>query len=192
MGYEEMSDLEYRQLPAEVQFQVEEKMTEAGKPTRVFSWGKYKDEHHLLSGLQERAVRDFEFTQQFIMATLTDQQKMKEMQQMYKKQLELQPPISRDQAKEEMGEWIADYFDDAGYDNWEAQSLFFKAMIMNAFPPIDDLDGIKPNYGNMSLEKMEGHMTKFMAIMDNHISSAKRQMKSGVSAGSLLNLLMRR
>lgn len=190
--YEAMSDQEYNQLPMAIQAQVEEMMTKAGKPTRVFSWGRYKDEFTTLSSLQDRAVSDFQFTQQFMIAMLTDQQLMKDNMAKYKKQNDLIPPVSRDEAKEQMGSWIADYMDDAGYENWETQSTFYKAMFMNSFPPIDKLDGRKPEYHSMSPGDLEEHMTRFLSIMDGHLAEAKRRVKTGSSAGSVLNLLHRR
>ena len=36
----------------------------------------------------------------------------------------------------EMGLWIADYFEDAGYEGWDSNPQIFKAMLLNAFPPI--------------------------------------------------------
>ena len=44
------------------------------------------------------------------------------VQENFKKYKDLIPTVDRDKAKAEMGAWIADYFDDAGYVNWETQS----------------------------------------------------------------------
>lgn len=190
--YEEMSDVDFMNLPIEVQFEVERMLTEAGKPTRILSWGSYKEERPTLGNLQERAVKDFDFMQRLMLATLTDQNKMKEEQERYRKQIDLTPVVSRDHAKQEMGAWIADYFDDAGYDQWETQGQMYKAMLLNAFPPIDDLQGTKPDYTTMPLEQMEMHMTRFLAVMDEHLHGAKRRVKTGLSADSMMNLLGRR
>ena len=53
-------------------------------------------------------------------------------------------------ATAEMGQWIAEYLDDAGYQHWDTQSAFMKAIFINAFPPIGELDGTPLTYSQMS------------------------------------------
>jgi hypothetical protein len=168
------------------------KVMEEGKAPRMVSWGDYTKERPLLQGLQERAVKDFQYYNQEMVKLLTSEELMRKEQENFVKFKDLMPKMDRDLAKGEMGTWIADYFDDAGYFGWETQSTMFKSMLMNAFPPIDALDDMKPDYGTMSLEKWEENLTKFLAIMDMHITSSQRRMRPGISANSLVNLLHRR
>ena len=88
--------------------------------------------------------------------------------------LATQGGVDREKAKQEMGAWLADYLDDAGYIDWETQSTFYKAMIMNAFPPIDSLDSARPEYHTMSVEKFEDNMTRVLEVMDSHLASHRR------------------
>ena len=78
--------------------------------------------------------------------------------------------VDREKAKEEMGTWLADYFDDAGYMDWETQAPMYKAMIMSAFPPIDSLDAQRPEYHKMPVEQFEDNMTRVLAVMDSHLA----------------------
>ena len=85
-----------------------------------------------------------------------------EMQEMMKQYGDMMPKVDRVKAKDEMGSWIADYFDDAGYQDWEKASVMYKSMLMSAFPPIDPLDEKKPNYTTMSIEEIEEARSQWM------------------------------
>ena len=91
-----------------------------------------------------------------------------------------------------MGAWIADYFDDAGYLNWEQQSRVYKAMLMTAFPPIDPLDDAKPDYGTMPVDVWEDNLTKFLAIMDTHLATEQRRLGPPIGTGIFKTLIKRR
>jgi len=190
--YEEMTATEYSQLPMEIVDKIDQKRIEMGKPPRVVSWGNYEDERTLLPQLQERAKKDFKYINQMMVNLLTDKDAMIKEQENFKTYQDLMPKLDREQAKDEMGSWIANYFDDAGYINWETQCTIFKSMLMNAFPPIDALDENKPDYATMSLEKWEENLTKFLAVMDSHLASSQRRAGSGISVGSALGLFRRR
>jgi hypothetical protein len=189
---EKMSDLEYSQLPMEVIDKVSMAALEAGKPLRVVSWGDYKTERALLTGLQDRAAKDFKYLNQNLIPILTNRDLMVQEQENMKKMLDLMPAVDRETAKEEMGAWIANYFDDAGYVHWETQCTIYKSMLMNAFPPIDALDDLKPDYATMPLEQWEENLTKFLSIMDTHLVASQQRARPGVSGITLLNLLRRR
>merc|ERR1719379_2716232 len=100
---------------------------------------------------------------------LTNRDRLIQERENFKKFNELVPPVDRDAAKQEMGTWIANYFDDAGYVNWETQTTMYKSMLMNAFPPIDPLDDVKPDYATMPLDTFEEHVLRFLGILDTHI-----------------------
>mmetsp|Transcript_90868 Transcript_90868/g.266048 ORF Transcript_90868/g.266048 Transcript_90868/m.266048 type:complete len:678 (-) Transcript_90868:316-2349(-) len=190
--YETMTDTEYSQLPLEMVDKISMKFLEEGKAPRAVCWGDYQRERPLLSGLSERALKDFKYYSQSAMVMLTDRELMAKEQENYKKFMDQMPQVDREKAKAEMGAWIADYLDDAGYVGWETQCQMFKSMMLSAFPPIDALDDIKPDYATMSLDRWEESLTSFLAVMDSHLASEQRRIKPRFSAGSIINLLRRR
>jgi len=190
--YEKMTDLEYSMLPAEEVDKVIMQGIEKGKAPRLVTWGNYPTERPELPGLQERASKDFAYFNQYMITMLTSRDLMIAEQENFKKFQELMPKVDRDKAKSEMGTWIADYFDDAGYAHWETQCTMYKSMLMNAFPPIDPLDDVKPDWATMPLEQWEENATKFLAVLDTHIASSKARAPSKVSADTFLSVLRRR
>lgn len=190
--YLALSDLEFMRLPLEVVDRLSAAAMEKGEPPRIISWGRYAEQREGLDGVGERAVKDFEYLNNNMIAMLTSRELMMKEQENFAKYQEMLPKFDRDQAKQEMGTWIADYFDDAGYENWETQTTIYKAMLLNAFPPIDALDDIKPDWATMPLEKWEENLMKFLETMDSHIGQSKRRMRNGQSAGSVTALIRRR
>ena len=101
------------------------------------------------------------------------------------------PQPDRNKAKLEMGSWLADYFDDAGYVNWEGQAPIYKAMIMAAFPPIDDLDDVKPDFATMDIDLFQENATKVLRVMDSHLNLEQRRVK-GLQSSAMSTLVRRR
>merc|ERR1712196_513940 len=99
--------------------------------------------------------------------------------------------VDRDKAKQEMGAWIADYFDDAGYIGWEKQCQAYKSMLMTAFPPIDPLDDVTPDFGSMPIDKFEGNVLKFLEVMDGHMATEQRRIKPKFTIGTVIAMLKR-
>ena len=91
-----------------------------------------------------------------------------------------------------MGAWIADYLDDAGYTNWESQCQLYKSMFMSAFPPIDHLDGCKPEYGNLPIEDYEAQLAALLGVMDTHLATEERVLTPQFSIRGLTTLIKRR
>ena len=94
-----------------------------------------------------------------------------------------------DKGKEraEFGQWMADYLDDAGYSSWIQYPDIYKALIMNAFPPLEELDDLTgARQGDVTVADFEERMLKWMEVMDLHISSSKSQSKTmGLAAAGL-------
>ena len=101
------------------------------------------------------------------------------------------PQPDRNKAKLEMGSWLADYFDDAGYVNWEVRAPIYKAMIMAAFPPIDDLDDVKPDFATMDIDLFQENATKVLRVMDSHLNLEQRRVK-GLQSSAMSTLVRRR
>merc|ERR1711871_744234 len=183
--YEKMSDLEYCQLPLEVVNELNEKWLAAGKAPRLVTWGVYAEERKHLTQIHDNALNDFKWLNKEMIYMLSNRDAMVQEQQNMKQYEGLVPKVDREKAKLEMGSWIADYFDDAGYLDWETQSRIFKGMLMSAFPPIDALDEEKPDFATMPVKVFEHHVTKFLRVMDNHLAIEERRIKPKISTGDL-------
>ena len=68
----------------------------------------------------------------------------------------------------------------------------YKAMLMNAFPPVDPLDDEKPDYTKMPIDKFEDALMKFLAVMDNHLAIEQKNAYAKLSKGLFQGLLQRR
>ena len=91
-----------------------------------------------------------------------------------------------------MGAWIADYFDDAGYKDWEKTAPLYKAMLMNAFPPVTDLNGIKPDFGTMPIDQFENTLMKFLSMIGDHLAIERRRNISTKNNRLISTLMQRR
>ena len=86
---------------------------------------------------------------------------------------------NRTKAKAEMGAWLADYFDDAGYEQWAMFPEMFKAMMINSFPPIDALDA-KAAIEEGSLSEFEAKQLRFMSADEFRILVATAAVEEGL------------
>jgi len=190
--WEALSDKEWANLPMETIDQVTMKMIESKRAPRVVSWGDYTEQRSDLPGLKDRAIVDFTYITGQMRSALSDRDKMLAMQKMQSQMEEIMPKVDRDKAKAEMGSWIADYFDDAGYKDWEKMAPVYKAMLMNAFPPVDPLDDEKPDYAKMPIDKFEDALMKFLAVMDSHLAIERKNAFAKVQTRLFASLLQRR
>lgn len=69
--------------------------------------------------------------------------------------------------REMMGQWIANYLDDAGYHLWIAYPELFKAMIMNAFPAKKPLNNTI--FDLTTVESYENWLMGFLSTLEQHI-----------------------
>lgn len=190
--YENMSDEQWSKLPLEITDSVAMQMMEAGKAPRYATWGEYSKERPMLGNIHERALTDFKYLSKEMLKTLVDRELMLKEQQTFKMYQDMVQKPDRELAKHQMGAWIADYLDDAGYINWETQTQVYKAMLLTALPPIDDLQGEKPDFATMEISKWEDVLSKFLAVMDNHLATSQRQIKPAFSMDTMLNTIRRR
>ena len=77
------------------------------------------------------------------------------------------------------------YLDDAGYDNWEMVPYIYKAMVMNAFPPIDALD-MKRASLTTRCEMRTGTLA-FMKVLDLHIKTAETTAYNNLTDGTQMS-----
>ena len=96
--------------------------------------------------------------------------------------------IDVDAAQIAMGKWIAEYLNDAGYEDWAFKPQLYKLLVVNAFPPIDAIDGQAIGNEEMTPTRLENLMLKFLKVTDAHIHMKKRRLGVLNSLG-LSNLL---
>jgi len=170
--YEKMPMIEFIQLPLEVRWKIDEQRKKAGKKSFMYGWGEYDAQQPYLAGMIERSHDDFAHLKRIMVDALTDREKLQgflaRMRQIREEKSSKQKEHRVKQ--EEMGRWIGDYFDDAGYEAWEFYPELFKAMMMNAFPPIDTLDS-KAGSSTGSLKEFEQVNLNFLRVMDQHLAS---------------------
>merc|ERR1711871_986430 len=170
--YLAMSDKEMRQMTLEEAAYISEQMMKRDPPVmpKVMTWGSYSEQRPELigeGGLQARARSDFKFMKTYILDMLTSQEKMDQARVEMKMMREWEAEnVDKEAAKIEMGRWMADYLDDAGYDNWSSYPCIYKAMFISAFPPIDPLDDKMVDADTADLEAL---MLGFLGVADMHI-----------------------
>merc|ERR1711964_755600 len=149
----------------EIDFQ-ETKRMEQGKTPRITTWGNYDEELPHLEGMMDRIGQDFTYIRTALTAVLTDPKMIEQEKENNKKMDEMMKEEGQARVvsqRQEMGAWVSDYFDDAGYVSWHMWPQIYKAMIMNAFLPLDALDGNKIDMSNLDVEN---YYVKFMKVTD--------------------------
>jgi len=194
--YMKLSDEDYAELPLELHNELNETLLKMDKVPRTVSWGDYskQQERWEVNGcsIVENGIRDFTFVRKLLLQILTDREALKQSKELFTKFDDTMPKPDLAKAKAEMGAWIADYFDDAGYLNWETQCNMYKAMIYNAFPPIDPLDNKKANMAEWTLNEYEDNLLKFLEVMDEHLATEERHLKPDFTIETLTTVIKRR
>lgn len=184
--YENLSDIEWKRLTLEEIDFIETKRMKDGKMPRINKWGSYDAELLELEGMIKRSPTDFDYLRRMITHTLTDAKKMEEDRQMMIAMESMQDQfVNIEEQKKEMGQWIARYFEDAGYSTWHTFPQFYKVMLMNAFPPVDPLDGDPIDWKTADIEKL---YMGFLRVADGHVAQQRKGMKGAnkVHLGTLL------
>jgi len=172
--FEALSDIEYKRLTLEEVDVLETRRFEEGKKPRVMTWGPYQDEVPEIEGMMDKSLSDFNYLKRTITANLTNVEKMEQDRQfMVEMEKHMDQMYNIPEARKEMGCWIADYFDDAGYSSWYQFPQIYKVMIMNAFPAIDELDNKKVDWGTADIEHLS---LKFLKVADSHITQRRKQI----------------
>jgi len=177
--YAALTEAELKTLTLDEYNYLEEHSQKAGNMPRMVKWGTYKDEVAEIPGLMERAGDDFNTAKSLTIASLSSREKMQQELEQYKgiKQF-LTTQLDLDAERLAMGKWFADYLDDAGYESWVMMPQLYKAMLMNAFPPIDALDNKmafeEPE--KVTVAQLENMYLKFLKVADSHISVRSKQV----------------
>ena len=137
-------------------------------------------------GIIERSHDDLAYLKSNLVELLTDRTKLVRFRDRMiafeeKRQKDSSAAAKHQKAQEELGRWLGSYFDDAGYEAWNMYPELFKAMVMNAFPPIDKLDS-KSGSALSSLDDFELKNMNFMSVMDQHLAySLAKDPKNSVA-----------
>ena len=84
-----------------------------------------------------------------------------------------------------MGAWLADYLDDAGYEQWMRNPEVFKAIFVSTFPPNAPLDGQKLRVD--TAEDYEQWCVNWLRTADQHIGSTRGDLHSLSAMASMPN-----
>ena len=119
----------------------------------------------------------------WVLEVLTSAEKMQQQREEMKmfKQWEAEN-VDKEATRIEMGKWLADYLDDAGYDNWASYPSIYKTMFINAFPPIDPLDDKAVDADTVDLENL---MLGFLNVADSHLKHSEKPLLSKITPRGL-------
>lgn len=184
-AYDEMPDSEWAQQPLHIQDKVNKKRIAAGLGVRQVRWGRYEEERQVLlrdgmEGLQARFAADFYYMREEMQRMLTHRKLVEESMVLqaayFKHRAEAASGQSKEEAKVEMGKWMSDYLEDAGYLDWDTQAGMFKTMFINSFPPLTKLDGTPPDYASLPPTEYEDMILSFFAVVNGHIRGSNAHL----------------
>jgi len=172
--YEKMAPSEYRRLPLMLRQRISNARKAEGKEPFMHGWGTYDEQRPHLEELMTNSVDDFAYLKSNLIELLTDRPKLANLKKTMQTVKERNRNDSKqmkivDSEKQKLGAWMGDYFDDAGYESWYAYPELYKAMVMNAFPPVDKIDS-RASFDEGTLAEYEEKMLRFLAVMDDHLS----------------------
>jgi len=148
-----------------------------GKPVYFRKWGQFEDEKDMAPSWADDGLKmeEIEIYQDMVVATASDRAKMAEMAQAMKDNNANIKKANEEQLAD-MGKWVADYFESAGYKAWSTSPDLFKIMITTAFPPVYNID-----FDNAGVEEVETMLLNFQTVLnksaaDVQSTKQKRQL----------------
>ena len=139
------------------------------------AWNTWHDDVHLASEILAKAPSEMSEMREIWTECVTDDDKLDVVFEMRAKMLEgLQSEENkarREASHADMGRWIADYLDDAGYEQWLRNPEVFKAIFVATFPPNKPLDGQKLRVE--TAEDFERYCVNWLRTADQHIGSTR-------------------
>jgi len=187
--YVACSKAEWTRLPTETCMQVNKALLAAGKDPRSSHWIPYQTdlENGDLHQIATRSRKNFEIIGGHLKKQLSDKAELKKaMDDLPRRREALNKGYVIDEERAIMGSWIADYLDDAGYHSWMWFPDTYKAMVMNAFPPIDLLDGKNVSTKFETVDDYQAYLLRFNSIMARHMVMHDRQETSEAFRGMIL------
>eukprot|EP00947_MAST-08B_sp_MAST-8B-sp1_P003580 g3580.t1 len=168
-------------LPVRVLFEINEERMKQNLPIAPMRFGDFSNDIGNLEQIKEMAHDDFIFLQKMLKGELkklksahgvltADQQHEEEREVAAWKALELKPDDEKDADRLDMAHWLADYLESAGY-MWNAAPAFYKAVFMNAFPPVGRADLVPPGPDRLAAQR--NSLVRFMEFMNMNIKIEK-------------------
>eukprot|EP00908_Phaeocystis_cordata_P013586 Transcript_24651.p1 GENE.Transcript_24651~~Transcript_24651.p1 ORF type:complete len:469 (+),score=244.23 Transcript_24651:1470-2876(+) len=186
--YDHVKWEEWSEMPIKRRMEVQQARIAVGMPSVQLSWGTWEADVALAPEILAKAPRELGELREVCTEWVVDDAKLDKMLELRAKcgwNASEEGKAKRDKARADMGKWIADYLDDAGYDNWENVPYIYKAMVMNAFPPIDALD-MKRASLTTRCEMRTGTLA-FMKVLDLHIKTAETTAYNNLTDGTQMS-----
>ena len=175
--YDGVTWAEWQSLDIATRLKIQQEREKAGMERILLPWGTWSEDRPIAGDILRKAPEEFRNMKSLQTSIVTgDDDTLNHIMQLRQRYLKgmAEDPAKQDKrakARAAMGAWIADYLDDAGYDTWEIGPYMYKAMIMNAFPPVDALDEKMQEVTDA--EKFRTDTLKFMRVMDLHLKTAE-------------------
>jgi len=176
--YEAMSGRQFARLPREERMAAVRLLTDAGRSPPLERWGRYDEDLEELPTIMREAHDGLESTRNYLTRSLSSEAPLLEMLEV-EKRTRRQVGSTCDLEKEahHMGTWLRAYLEDAGYPMWAFEPAIFKACLMNAFPPVEKLDGQQLDV-TADVRTFETHFLKLFAVLDKHAHDWKVQQRA--------------
>lgn len=173
--YDSMPFAEWTKLPIALRHKIQTELRAKGLPQKIFPWGSWSADQPTAKDFLTGARAEFADLHNFTTAFITSEAEMEKVLDAHKKRpLMEEEPAEKERlatARREMGEWICDYLDDAGYEGlWRDRAYLLKAIIMTAMPPLDPLDGKRAAFDNV--EELRTFVINWLRVLDLHINNA--------------------
>jgi len=173
----DMPEGEWQGLAPKRRHKLNERRMVKGKPVYFRKWGQFEDEKDMAPSWADDGLKmeEIEIYQDMVVATASDRAKMAEMAQAMKDNNANIKKANEEQLAD-MGKWVADYFESAGYKAWSTSPDLFKIMITTAFPPVYNID-----FDNAGVEEVETMLLNFQTVLnksaaDVQSTKQKRQL----------------
>ena len=170
-----LPDKEFAVLPLGLKMQLLEDKLLLGEAPRIVSWGSYEEQLELHEKIKGNAREDLEFLRKDAMESLHDEEACALHYERAMLRARAEQYVDVSAARNEMGHWIADYLEDAGYTDWASFPNLYKSMIMNVFPPLrsNGLTGSRTRI-LVSRTDWQMYMRRLFMVMDAHVQMLKR------------------
>jgi len=103
--------------------------------------------------------------------------------------------INKGEAASEMARWLVQYWEDAGWCEWSVTPSLFKARLMEAFPPLEELDGLSDNVADISsltfeiraINTLRAYQESIRLARRHHVGHAEHLIAKGLGPHGSLN-----
>lgn len=174
--YDAVTLAEWMSISIPTRIKIQEEREKAGMARVYMPWGAWDEDRPRAEEILRKAPGEFEHMKAFQTSLVTSEAMLEQFVDLRSRKVKgtAEDPAKREQrakARAAMGAWIADYLDDAGWDNWDVTPYMYKALIMNALPPLDhNHQGLVEE---MDAETMRTRTLKSMRVIDYHLKAAQ-------------------